>query len=249
MLSKEFGGISIQLSRQEADMVTHPTRAVQRDKLISGHLGRVAHALSRSKPGAPIVCFDTHAGAGGDSLLFMRFLHQSGFKSRLILSQPPCDNGRERRLQHNVESYRAAIGSSDVAVELFAKTFQGALDSVLSSGEELRIDVMNIDVPWGLDAGYKEENCRGGSSVATRITTQIVRSIVDDVFKPLEERKVAPPAFICLKVPASFEQYEEELMEATTYLQDHVVMTELPVWVKNRLRYYYVLLVDLSAAY
>lgn len=226
------------LSKDEANSVTH--RADDRDKFIAILLDRVAR-----KKGF-VTIMDTHSGAGGDALLFMRMLKKLGCKSHLILTQPPCDNGRDERLRANVEAYRAVIDSPDVVVDLFATRFQDALSTLVEVDEEIKVDFINIDVPWELPAGYTEDSCRGKSKRAVEITRKIIRRIVDDVINPLAEQDMYMPSLICLKVPAEYEQYEEELMAATSetsYLKPYMLLKEMPVYAKDRLRYYYIFLI------
>lgn len=223
-----------QLSEDEANMVTHCDRSVVRDRLIKLLMTRVTGS---------IIMVDTHAGAGGDALLFMRILKELDCKAHLILTQPPCDNGREKRLRANVEAYSEVIASPLITVNVFADRFQDALSALMGAGTGVRIDFMNIDVPWDLPPRYTEASCRGKSSWAAEITTKIVRRIVDDVLTPLAENRVVQPYIICLKVPANYEQYETEL-KAIPYLRPYRLLRELPVIVKDCLRYYYIFLLN-----
>ena len=229
-----------ELSEDEANMVTHGDRSKVRDELIKRLMTRVTGS---------IIMVDTHAGAGGDALLFMRILKELGCKAHLILTQPPCDNGREKRLRANVEAYSEVIASPLITVNVFADRFQDALSALMGAGTGVRIDFMNIDVPWDLPAGYTEASCRGKSSRAVEITTKIVRRIVDDVLTPLAENRVVQPYIICLKVPAAYEQYQTELKAATPYLRPYCLLRELPVIVDDRIRYYYIFLLNENTSF
>ena len=93
-MSKEFN-IPIQLTAEEADMVSLPQRTGERNELLSELLRRL---------GRPAVVVDGYASIGGDTLSFAQMASKSGLKLdiRAVQMSSPDDKGRFDRLANHV---------------------------------------------------------------------------------------------------------------------------------------------------
>lgn len=218
LLSREYGIPIVRLTPEEAAMVSHPGRTVERNAYFA--------TLFREYPLVRIV--DAYACIGGDTLSFLKWAMENGLKLQIFAVQKK-EHGRSERLKTHVDSFLDATGYSNATVTCFDKQIQDVIKLLQHCGVDPAVDLLYFDPPWDLPEGYDLSTNHGSAKNPSEATMLFIDRLEREVFGPLVKVGAAPARYVCLKAPTPFVEFSVALFQASSYLSGYKLDKEIKV--------------------
>ena len=218
LLSREYGIPIVRLTPEEAAMVSHPGRTVERNAYFATLFGEY-----------PLVrIVDAYACIGGDTLSFLKWAMVNGLKLQIFAVQKK-EHGRSERLKTHVDSFIDATGYSNATVTCFDKQIQDVIKLLQHCGVDPAVDLMYFDPPWDLPEGYDLSTNHGSAKNPSEATMLFIDRLEREVFGPLVKVGAAPARYVCLKAPTPFVEFSVALFQASSYLSGYKLDKEIKV--------------------
>ena len=218
LLSREYGIPIVRLTPEEAAMVSHPGRTVERNAYFATLFGEY-----------PLVrIVDAYACIGGDTLSFLKWAMVHGLKLQVFAVQKK-EHGRSERLKTHVDSFIDATGYSNATVTCFDKQIQDVIKLLQHCGVDPAVELLYFDPPWDLPEGYDLSTNHGSAKNPSEATMLFIDRLEREVFGPLVQVGAAPARYVCLKAPTPFVEFSVALFQASPYLRGYKLDKEIKV--------------------